>query len=83
MFVPKDLFKKSEKVKTSFSLGFSFQLTVQKFLFLPLGPQELRRRQFHVVSDVPLVVISYLSRDLHVPLEWMKILIYELANRKK
>lgn len=56
---------------------------MQKFLFLPLGPQELRRRQFHVVSDVPLVVISYLSRDLHVPLEWMKILIYELANRKK
>lgn len=55
---------------------------MQKFLFLPLGPQELRRRQFHVVSDVPLVVISYLSRDLHVPLEWMKILIYELANRK-
>lgn len=56
---------------------------MQTFLFLPLGPQELRRRQFHVVSDVPLVVISYLSRDLHVPLEWMKILIYELANRKK
>lgn len=56
---------------------------MQKFLFLPLGPQELRTRQFHVVSDVPLVVISYLSRDLHVPLEWMKILIYELANRKK
>lgn len=55
---------------------------MQKFLFLPLGPQELRRRQFHVVSDVPLVVISFLSRDLHVPLEWMKILIYELANRK-
>lgn len=55
---------------------------MQKFLFLPLGPQELRTRQFHVVSDVPLVVISYLSRDLHVPLEWMKILIYELANRK-
>lgn len=56
---------------------------MQKCLFLPLGPQELHRRQFHVVSDVPLVVISYLSRDLHVPLEWMKILIYELANRKK
>lgn len=56
---------------------------MQKILFLPLGPQELRRRQFHVVSDVPLVVISCLSRDLHVPLEWMKILIYELANRKK
>lgn len=56
---------------------------MQKFLFLPLGPQELRTRLFHVVSDVPLVVISYLSRDLHVPLEWMKILIYELANRKK
>lgn len=55
---------------------------MQKFLFLPLGPQELRTRQFHVVSDVPLVVISYLSRDLDVPLEWMKILIYELANRK-
>lgn len=45
---------------------------MQKFLFLPLGPQELRRRQFHVVSDVPLVVISYLSRDLHVPLEWIE-----------
>lgn len=56
---------------------------MQKFLFLPLGPQELRTRQFHVVSDGPLVVISCLSRDLHVPLEWMKILIYELANRKK
>lgn len=82
MFVPKDLLKKSQIKKSKLLSALVsvcnksiFRVRQSRFLFLPLGPQELRTRLFLVVSDEPLVAISYLSLDLHVPLEWIKSLI--------